>query len=208
MSLISAVCRQNETMRARSMQWRRGMRAAAHCRRPRWQTRPARATGTASRQVMRIIRPSDRVDCCAESSDIGREIPAAAGAAFSRVAQLPEAVTQIGANTADIEAHMSAPKAFSLLCLCVGMSACATTPSPAAMRVQDADSNMVHSCTFLGIVTGTSGWGGLVASSGEQNAENSAREKAAAIGANRIVWMTVNGGWAPNASGNAYRCPK
>ena len=102
---------------------------------------------------------------------------------------------------------MSALKAFGLFGLCAVVSACATVPSPAAMRVRDADSSMVRSCKFLGIVTGTSGWGGaLGASAGEQNAENSARTKAAAMGANRIVWMTVNGGWAPNASGNAYRC--
>lgn len=98
--------------------------------------------------------------------------------------------------------------AFGIFGLCAALSACATAPSAEAMRVRDADSSMIRNCKFLGIVSGTSGWGGLAASAGEQNAENSARAKAAAMGANRIVWMTVNGGWAPNASGNAYRCPE
>ncbi len=108
----------------------------------------------------------------------------------------------------DESTRMTMLKMWGLVGLCAAMTACATVPSAGALKVRDADSSMVQGCKFLGMVSGTSGWGGLVASVGERNAENSARAKAARMDANRIVWMTVNGGWSPNASGNAYRCPK
>ena len=37
---------------------------------------------------------------------------------------------------------------------------------------------MVAGCTFLGEVSGTSGWGGLAASTGIENAKNQALEQA------------------------------
>lgn len=81
-----------------------------------------------------------------------------------------------------------------------------STPSPQARVVTDADQAMVQSCRFVGTVNGSSGWGGLVASAGMQNAQNEARENAAALGANRVVWAVIAGGWGPSVSGNAYQC--
>lgn len=101
-------------------------------------------------------------------------------------------------------------RAFTLVfpSLLLALSGCATAPTSAALAVRDADARMVESCQFLGDVAGTSGWGGLAADTGEQNAQTEAREKAARLGATDIVWTNIAGGWAPNTSGKAYRCGK
>lgn len=96
---------------------------------------------------------------------------------------------------------MAFPLAVALL------AGCATSRSPAALTVQEADANMVAGCTYLGDVTGTSGWGGLAASTGIENAKNQALERAAKKGATHVVWNSIAGGWGPSVSGKAYRCP-
>jgi hypothetical protein len=83
---------------------------------------------------------------------------------------------------------------------------CATTPSPAAANVVDADETMVAACRFLGEVHGSSGWGNVAASSGMENAKTEAKEKAAQMGATHVVWHTVSGGYSPYATGRAYSC--
>lgn len=93
-----------------------------------------------------------------------------------------------------------------VLLIVVGTAAC-SAPSPQARLVADADSSMVQLCQFLGTVSGSSGWGNLAASAGMKNAQNEAREEAAALGANRVVWTSIAGGYSPFVSGNAYRCP-
>lgn len=80
---------------------------------------------------------------------------------------------------------------------------CATGRAAAASRVQEADSNMVAGCTYVTEVSGTSGWGGLAASTGIENAKNQALEQAAT----HVVWNALAGGMSPSASGKAYRCP-
>ena len=90
--------------------------------------------------------------------------------------------------------------------LALTLSSCATTPSPQASRVLDADEKMVGSCTFLAQVQGSSGWGNAAASVGMENARTEAREKAAKLGASHIVWAAISGGYAPYVSGRAYKC--
>lgn len=86
------------------------------------------------------------------------------------------------------------------------LSACATSASPEAQKIKDADETLVQSCTFLGDVTGTSGVGGLGAATGIENAKNAAREKAVKLGATHIVWGSVQGGYSPSVAGKAYKC--
>lgn len=87
------------------------------------------------------------------------------------------------------------------------LAGCATTPSPQAVAVQDADTAMVTGCQFVGDVTGSSGWGGIAASTGTRNAQNEARDQAAQLHATHLVWSQLSGGWSPSVSGKAYRCP-
>ena len=94
-----------------------------------------------------------------------------------------------------------------LVLILLPLGACATSRSAAAMRVQEADSNMVAGCTFLGEVAGTSSVGGAVASTGIENAKNEALERAAGKGATHVVWNALVGGEQPSVSGKAYRCP-
>lgn len=91
---------------------------------------------------------------------------------------------------------------------CAGLLAtgCATTPSPAAVKVADADETMVAACRFVGEVHGSSGWGNVAASAGMENAKTEAREKAAQMGATHVVWQTVAGGYSPYAIGRVYSC--
>ena len=90
---------------------------------------------------------------------------------------------------------------------CVAFAGCAVAPSSAASGVRDADAKMVETCKYVGEVDGSSGWGGLAASAGMENAKNAAREQAATkLGATHIVWNAINGGMAPSVSGKAYKC--
>jgi hypothetical protein len=69
-----------------------------------------------------------------------------------------------------------------------------------------ADDAMVARCTYLGDVQATSGWGGLAASMGVNNAKKSVRVRAAKKGATHIVWGTEVGGWGPSVTAKAYKC--
>ena len=83
---------------------------------------------------------------------------------------------------------------------------CASTPTPVARGVSDADDRAVGKCAMVGNVSGTSGWGNLAASIGIENAKVEARERAATLGATHIVWSQITGGYSPSVSGNAYKC--
>ena len=85
--------------------------------------------------------------------------------------------------------------------------ACLTSRSPSAKRVQEADAAMVAGCTFLGEVSGTSGLGGVNASTGIENAKTEALGQAVMKGATHIVWNSLIGGEQPSVSGKAYKCP-
>lgn len=61
------------------------------------------------------------------------------------------------------------------------------TLSSQAMRIHDADTNMIGNCKYIGEVHGSSGWGNIAASTGVQNAKNEVREQASAMGATHIV---------------------
>ena len=95
--------------------------------------------------------------------------------------------------------------AVALTATCM-LAGCASTPSPAAMHVRDADEAMVTACRYLGEVQGSSGWGNLAASTGMENSKLHARERAASLGASHIVWTSVTGGYSPYATGRAYVC--
>ena len=89
------------------------------------------------------------------------------------------------------------------------LAGCTTTPTRASLSVRDADAAMVASCKFVGTVVGHSKLSGMWAATGEQNAQTNAREKAAQLGANFIVWRDLSANYwtTPNVTGNAYRCP-
>lgn len=93
-----------------------------------------------------------------------------------------------------------------LLSITFMLSGCATSLSPRAVNVKDADFRIVESCQFVGDVHGSSGWGNLAASTGIQNAKNEAREQAASMGATHVVWGGVAGGYSPYVNGKAYIC--
>lgn len=97
-------------------------------------------------------------------------------------------------------------KAVAVLILASITVGCASRPSKEAQAVQAADERTVAGCTMLGEVQGSSGWGGLAASKGMQNARNEALESAAELGATHIVWVGTAGGFTPYSVGRAYKC--
>ncbi|ASM53652.1 hypothetical protein PNIG_a1502 [Pseudoalteromonas nigrifaciens] len=64
----------------------------------------------------------------------------------------------------------------------------------------------VTGCQFITNVTGTSGWGGLAATTGINNAKEQAKQQAIDLGGTHLVWHSINGGYAPSVSADAYKC--
>lgn len=90
--------------------------------------------------------------------------------------------------------------------MCLIIAGCA---SPKAVgTIKESVLTEVENCQFVTNVTGTSGWGGVAASSGINNAKEEAKQQAIDSGATHIVWQAVNGGFSPSVSANAYKCEK
>lgn len=81
-----------------------------------------------------------------------------------------------------------------------------TSPS----SIVEADESMVADCEFLGTVVGKSGWGGMAASRGARGAIQSAKKRAAKLGATHIIigdFETGQGMKLSTSRGRAYYCP-
>jgi hypothetical protein len=96
---------------------------------------------------------------------------------------------------------------IAFLACASGLVGCATTQSPAASKVKDADESMVVGCSYLGDVHGSSALDGDFFQTGMQNARTDAVEEAAKKGASHVVWNSSAGGRRPFVGGRAYRCP-
>jgi hypothetical protein len=73
--------------------------------------------------------------------------------------------------------------------------------------VREADDEMVKGCEYLGDVTASSTFGGLVQGMGQSRARKSAYKRAAQKGATHLVWSRQSSGYGgANASGRAYKC--
>lgn len=99
-------------------------------------------------------------------------------------------------------------KVIGVACVAGFLGACAATPTREVVAVRDADAAMVKGCAFVGTVVGHSKLSGMFEATGESNAQINAREKAAELGANYIVWRSLSGNYwsTPNVNGDAYRC--
>jgi hypothetical protein len=96
----------------------------------------------------------------------------------------------------------------ALILAAAGLAACATTRSPTAAQILEADAAAVAQCKFVGHISGYSllaGPGGKKV--GRENAKTEALEQAAKLGATHVVWRAVSTGDGTNADGDAYLCP-
>lgn len=115
------------------------------------------------------------------------------------------ALTSSGQSVDHPNVHISVLE-LALVCT---LSACATTLSPQAAMVRDVDKSATSACQFLGIVQGSSSQTGVAnRATGEHNARNEAREKAAALGANYVAWVSDDASFASiDVQAEAYQCP-
>lgn len=93
--------------------------------------------------------------------------------------------------------------------LAVLLSACAAPVSqpdrPAAVRPATAED--VAKCQYVDDITGTSGWYGMFAAQGIDNAKSEALARAQATGATHIVWADQKPVYGSTViTGKAYRC--
>jgi hypothetical protein len=96
-----------------------------------------------------------------------------------------------------------------MLVLPLMLMGCATTPSPQATAVRDADQKMVEGCEFVGDIMGTSPLGVVFGGMSTANAREMAVGQAADRGATHMVWASITPpsfGSGAIASGKAYRC--
>ena len=89
------------------------------------------------------------------------------------------------------------------------LAACASTSSTSTVKVQDGDPAVVNrDCKLLGTVSGRSVFGGSDTARME-GAMQEARNKAAAMGATHVVFLTVDNSGMFNTgqtTARAYRC--
>lgn len=103
---------------------------------------------------------------------------------------------------------MGLERKAALIAAAVLASACVAARSPRAAAIEESDEHGIAGCKFLATVEGASLIGG-VSPVGTENAMTDVRERASAIGANRILVSSVakvaTGGTVVMA--RAYSCP-
>lgn len=111
-------------------------------------------------------------------------------------------------NTRPSFVSSAATKAAALFLGLALAAGCASTASPAASRLVEADERAVAACEFDGLVSGSSMLGGAVQEKARENAKVAALEEAAKKGATHIVWTEVRSTMSNGASaqGRAFRC--
>ena len=85
---------------------------------------------------------------------------------------------------------------------------CATSDRPVHVAgIRSAAEADVTSCAYLDAVAGASGWYGMFARKGLENARLAALDQAQALGATHVVWTVAPQGYgSSHATGRAYRC--
>ena len=91
------------------------------------------------------------------------------------------------------------------------LAACAAPSVPYTQvkggTVKPATLERVKTCEYLDDLVGTSGWYGVFATQGAENARAEILVKAANIGATHIVWQSSTVGYgSTSVAGKAYRC--
>lgn len=99
---------------------------------------------------------------------------------------------------------------FLAICLvALANIGCAATSVNVAQSstVKPATPDQVASCTYIDDVVGTSGWYGMFASQGSENARQELLLKSEKLGATHVVWQQAGLGYgSTSATAKAYRC--
>lgn len=87
----------------------------------------------------------------------------------------------------------------------VALAGCATTGNSSTVRPATLD--QVQGCQYIDDVIGSSGWYGVFARQGSDNARADAFGKAASLGATHLVWSPLSARHgSTDLSGKAYKC--
>ena len=87
------------------------------------------------------------------------------------------------------------------------VTGCATTSPLQLSGIAAVEANEVIGCQYLDDVHGASGWYGVFANTGYQNARAEALRQAVSIGATHIVWVPqVQSYGSSQVHGKAYKC--
>lgn len=88
------------------------------------------------------------------------------------------------------------------------LAGCASGVPVLDESIKVSDAAGVSSCRYLDSVVGTSGWYGLQADKGYENARRYAYDQARKLGATHVVWEggPIPGQGSTSAAAKAYRC--
>lgn len=70
-----------------------------------------------------------------------------------------------------------------------------------------ANPDVVRGCTFVGNVSGSSGWGNAAAAAGEESVQNQMQNETARLGGNVLFLVSSRAGFTARGVGEAYACP-
>ncbi len=88
------------------------------------------------------------------------------------------------------------------------LASCATTPVASSSSVRPASADAVAGCEYLDDLVGASGWYGVAASRGAENARADLLRKAESLGATHVVWADASSQYGgTSVEAKAYRCP-
>ena len=98
-------------------------------------------------------------------------------------------------------------KGLALLGSVVFFTACASGNVLRVTGIKSTDESGISQCKYLDTVYGTSGWYGVFAEKGFENARASAFEKAKTLGATDVVWVVIPQHYgSTDVAAKAYHC--
>lgn len=98
-----------------------------------------------------------------------------------------------------------------ILAITLVLAGCALPPSKESLRIQETTYDYIASrgdCIYLDTKTRRSGWGGIAANIGIDNAKIALKGDAGRMGGTHVVWIGQSIGGLPSVTARIYKCGK